>query len=181
MEIVETADQDISEGEVDVRLRFGHDNMIMNLMSLLSVEPFHGLRFDCSDVPMASNIRFVFARNREGNVIVKIQYNENDMTDWVSWDDFRSYCISRINQDVSKRTVQDKNSEYNPMFMAHRGLQSFGPENSLTAFKAAAEHHMWAIETDFRITSDGYVVCIHDKTLDRTTDGTGLIIEKTLE
>ena len=181
MEIVETADQDISEGEVDVRLRFGHDNMIMNLMSLLSVEPFHGLRFDCSDVPMASNIRFVFARNREGNVIVKIQYNENDMTDWVSWDDFRSYCISRISQDVSKRTVQDKNSEYNPMFMAHRGLQSFGPENSLTAFKAAAEHHMWAIETDFRITSDGYVVCIHDKTLDRTTDGTGLIIEKTLE
>lgn len=181
MEIIETADRDMSEGEVDVRLRFGHDNMIMNLMSLLSVEPFHALRFDSSDVPMASNIRFVFARNRDGHILVKIQYNENDMTSWLSWDEFRNNCMSRINRDVKKRTVQDKNSIYNPMFMAHRGLQSFGPENSLTAFMAAAEHQMWAIETDFRITSDGYVVCIHDKTLDRTTDGTGLIIEKTLE
>ena len=65
--------------------------------------------------------------------------------------------------------------------IAHRGLQSSGPENSFTSFNAAAKHGMWAIETDFRITSDGYVVCIHDKTLDRTTDGTGLVAEKTLE
>lgn len=181
LEIIETTDKDLSEGEVNVRLRFGHDNMIMNLMSLLAVKPFDGLRFDCSDVPMASNIRFVFAKNREGNVLVKIQYNENDMTDWLPWDGFRSDCMARINKDMKKRTVQDKNSEYNPMFMAHRGLQSFGPENSLPAFKAAAERGMWAIETDFRITSDGHIVCVHDKTLDRTTDGTGLIIEKTLE
>jgi glycerophosphoryl diester phosphodiesterase len=56
-----------------------------------------------------------------------------------------------------------------------------GPENSFPAFKAAAERGAWAIETDFRMTADGHVVCIHDKTLDRTTDGKGPVAEMTLE
>ena len=180
-EIIETADKDISDGDVTVRLRFGHDNMIMNLMSLLSVVPFDDLRFDCSDVPMASNIRFVFAKNRDGHIIVKIQYNENDVMDWMSWDDFCSDCMMKCAWNPQKRSLLEKNTEYNPKYIAHRGLQAFGPENSLAAFKAAAMNRMWAIETDFRITSDGYVVCIHDKSLDRTTDGTGLLIDKTLE
>lgn len=166
LEIIESADKDIASGETSVRLRFGHDNMIMNLMSLMCIKPFDQERFDCSDVPMASNIRFVFAKNKVGHILVKVQYNEDDVTEWVSWDEFRSECIRRVKGE--------------PKLIAHRGLQSQGPENSLTAFNAAAEAGMWAIETDFRITSDGYVVCLHDKTLDRTTDGAGLVSDKTL-
>lgn len=67
-----------------------------------------------------------------------------------------------------------------PRFNAHRGLQPFGPENSIASFEAAAKHRVWAIETDFRLTRDSQVVCIHDATLDRTTDGTGKVRDHTL-
>jgi glycerophosphoryl diester phosphodiesterase len=129
---------------------------------------------------MASNIRFVFARNKNGHVLVKVQYNESDVMSWTDWAEFRTYCQRRIAWNPSQHTVFEKNTEYNPLFISHRGLQSMGPENSLPAFKAAAERGAWAIETDFRMTADGHVVCIHDKTLDRTTDGKGPVADRTL-
>lgn len=180
-EIITTAEKDIESGKPIVRLRFGHDTMLMCLMSLIAVPPFDGLRYDCSNVPMGSNVRFVFARNKENDILVKIQYNESDVMGWTPWENFRKACLELIAWDPQKRTFKEKNSEYNPMLIAHRGLQSYGPENSFASFNAAAERKMWAIETDFRITADGHVVCIHDKTLDRTTDGNGLVSEKTLD
>ena len=178
--IIQTADDDIASGKSIVRLRFGHDTMIMSLMTLMGLSPFDGTRINSSDVPMASNIRFVFAKDRKGDVLVKVQYNESDVMSWTDWSEFRDYCQHRIEWNPSEHTVFEKNSEYNPMFISHRGLQSMGPENSFPAFKAAAERGAWAIETDFRMTADGHVVCIHDKTLDRTTDGNGPVADKTL-
>jgi hypothetical protein len=178
--IIQTADEDIASGKSIVRLRFGHDTMIMSLMTLMGLSPFDGTRINSSDVPMASNIRFVFAKDRKGDVLVKVQYNESDVMSWTAWEEFKTYCQHRIEWNPSEHTVFEKNSEYNPMFISHRGLQSMGPENSFPAFKAAAERGAWAIETDFRMTADGHVVCIHDKTLDRTTDGNGPVADKTL-
>ena len=178
--IIETADKDMTSGKPIVRLRFGHDTMIMSLMTLMGLSPFDGTRINSSDVPMASNIRFVFAKDRKGDVLVKVQYNESDVTSWTGLEEFKTYCQHRIEWNPSEHTVFEKNSEYNPMFISHRGLQSMGPENSFPAFKAAAERGAWAIETDFRMTADGHVVCIHDKTLDRTTDGNGPVADKTL-
>ena len=178
--IIETADKDMTSGKPIVRLRFGHDTMIMSLMTLMGLSPFDGTRINSSDVPMASNIRFVFSKDRKGDVLVKVQYNESDVMSWTGWEEFKTYCQHRIEWNPSEHTVFEKNSEYNPMFISHRGLQSMGPENSFPAFKAAAERGAWAIETDFRMTADGHVVCIHDKTLDRTTDGNGPVADKTL-
>ena len=129
---------------------------------------------------MASNFRLIFARSKDGDILVKVQYNEDDVSEWMKWESFRADCIRRALWNPDTRSVYERNSEYSPLFMAHRGLQSYGPENSIAAFKAAGERNMWAIETDFRITSDGHVVCIHDKTLNRTTDGKGLLCEATL-
>lgn len=84
-------------------------------------------------------------------------------------------AFSSAKADENAVSLQDRK------LIAHRGLQILGPENSLSSFKAAAKAGMWAIETDFRITSDGFVVCVHDKTLDRTTTGTGLVSEMTLQ
>jgi glycerophosphoryl diester phosphodiesterase len=57
---------------------------------------------------------------------------------------------------------------------AHRGGAALWPENTLTAFRAAAERWPDAImETDARLTADGQVVLLHDDTVDRTTDGKG--------
>ena len=179
--LLNVAEEDIASPKTMVRLRFGHDTVIMNLMSLLGLPPFDKTRIVSSDVPMASNVRLIMARNKAGEVLVKMQYNENDIMPWKPWAEFKAYCQERINWDPKQHNLLEKNSEYNPMFIAHRGLQSMGPENSLPSFKAAAEKGMWAIETDFRITADGQVVCLHDKTLERTTDGKGLVADMTLE
>lgn len=65
-------------------------------------------------------------------------------------------------------------------FMLHRGLNWEAPENSVPAFELAGQANAWGIETDVYETSDGYFVCIHDNTVDRTTDGTGNVRDKTL-
>lgn len=64
---------------------------------------------------------------------------------------------------------------------AHRGGRNHGIENTLTAFRNALEMGVDMIETDVRMTKDGYLVLMHDETVARTTDGTGLVKELTLE
>lgn len=64
---------------------------------------------------------------------------------------------------------------------AHRGGRNHGIENTLTAFRRAMSMGVDMIETDVRMTKDGYLVLMHDETVDRTTDGTGLVKELTLE
>lgn len=63
-------------------------------------------------------------------------------------------------------------------WIAHRGNNSTYPENSKLAFITAYNH--WGIETDIQVTSDGQWVCMHDSTVDRTTNGTGTVASKTL-
>lgn len=65
--------------------------------------------------------------------------------------------------------------------IAHRGSSADRPENTLASTLRAIEAGATAVEVDVRTTRDGYLVLSHDATLDRTTDGTGPIGEKTLE
>jgi glycerophosphoryl diester phosphodiesterase len=66
--------------------------------------------------------------------------------------------------------------------IAHRGGISDGyPENTLAAFRRAMAVGADVIELDLRATKDGRLVILHDETLDRTTDGTGLVTNFTLE
>jgi len=60
-----------------------------------------------------------------------------------------------------------------PIVIAHRGDKSFAPENTLAAFKLAAEKGVDAIEFDVKLSADGQVVILHDQTVKRTTNGTG--------
>lgn len=54
------------------------------------------------------------------------------------------------------------------------------PENTLRSFVAAQEAGLDAIELDLHLSKDGALVVMHDTDVDRTTDGTGPIAEKTL-
>ena len=65
--------------------------------------------------------------------------------------------------------------------ISHRGYAVENPENTMSAFRASVEHGYKAIETDINISKDGVPVCMHDITLERTTDGTGELTEYTLE
>ncbi|MDP6409701.1 MAG: ChbG/HpnK family deacetylase [Planctomycetota bacterium] len=68
-----------------------------------------------------------------------------------------------------------------PMIMAHRGGAALEDENTLAAFERAAELRVDFVECDPRATADGEFVLMHDASVDRTTDGTGLVAELTLE
>lgn len=63
---------------------------------------------------------------------------------------------------------------------AHRGASAELPENTLAAFRRALEHGAEGIELDVALTADGVPVVLHDETVDRTTDGTGPVVEMTL-
>ncbi len=64
-----------------------------------------------------------------------------------------------------------------PQVIAHRGASAHAPENTLAAFRRAAELGADAIETDLRVTRDGRFVLLHDSRVNRTTDGRGRIAD----
>lgn len=66
-----------------------------------------------------------------------------------------------------------------PPVVAHRGLLKHAPENTLANFRACLELRL-GFEFDVERTKDGELVCIHDDTVNRTTNGTGKVADKTL-
>lgn len=65
--------------------------------------------------------------------------------------------------------------------ISHRGEHLAHPENTLPAFQAAIDAGANFFELDVRTTLDGKLVLMHDRTVDRTTNGSGLVREKTLD
>ena len=64
--------------------------------------------------------------------------------------------------------------------IAHRGAKAYEPENTLQAFQKALGLNSDGIELDVHLSSDGYLIVIHDETIDRTTNGKGLVNDFTL-
>ena len=64
--------------------------------------------------------------------------------------------------------------------IAHRGGALLGPENTLEAIALSVAAGIEVVEIDLFMTSDGHLVVFHDKTVDRTTDGSGRIQDMTL-
>ena len=61
------------------------------------------------------------------------------------------------------------------MRIAHRGASGWAPENTLAAVEKALEIGVDLVEIDLRLSADGHAAVIHDRTVDRTTDGTGIV------
>lgn len=62
-----------------------------------------------------------------------------------------------------------------PRLFAHRGASGHRPENTMEAFSLALEMGVRYLELDVHTSRDGHVVVIHDRTLERTTDGRGAV------
>ena len=61
--------------------------------------------------------------------------------------------------------------------VAHRGASEDVAEHTLAAYVAAIEAGADGLECDVRLTRDGHLVCVHDRTVNRTSDGRGVVSE----
>lgn len=115
-DIVSKADEAIDDGsERSADLRFGHDSALSPLMSLLRVE---GLEVEHSvadaakvwygfeGMPMASNLQLIFYKNKKNDILVKLFFNEKEITIpslesengvYYRWEELRDYFVGLIN------------------------------------------------------------------------------------
>ena len=79
-------------------------------------------------------------------------------------------------QPISVRQLYERaRAGGTPLVGGHRGNPAEQPENTLASFRSAIELGVDIIECDVHLSSDGELVVIHDHTLERTTNGTGLV------
>jgi glycerophosphoryl diester phosphodiesterase len=64
-----------------------------------------------------------------------------------------------------------------PLVIAHRGASSDVAEHTLPAYQKAIEIGADGLECDVRLTRDGHLVCVHDRTVNRTSNGRGVVSE----
>lgn len=72
-------------------------------------------------------------------------------------------------------------SPQRPQVVAHRGASSTAAEHTLAAYVAAIDSGADGLECDVRLTRDGHLVCVHDRTVNRTSDGSGAVSELDLQ
>ena len=80
---------------------------------------------------------------------------------------------------ASSKLKKLKNDDF--LVIAHRGGAGLAPENTMAAFERSLSLGVDMIEVDVHLSSDNEVVVIHDELVERTTDGTGLVHEMSLE
>ncbi|MGH8862226.1 MAG: glycerophosphodiester phosphodiesterase [Jatrophihabitantaceae bacterium] len=68
-----------------------------------------------------------------------------------------------------------------PLVVAHRGASSTVAEHTLAAYVSAIDAGAEGLECDVRLTRDGHLVCVHDRTVNRTSDGSGVVSELDLQ
>jgi glycerophosphoryl diester phosphodiesterase len=66
-------------------------------------------------------------------------------------------------------------AERRPFVFAHRGSSASVAEHTLGAYLQAIDDGADGVECDVRLTRDGHLVCVHDRTIDRTSTGRGLV------
>jgi glycerophosphoryl diester phosphodiesterase len=90
-----------------------------------------------------------------------------------------TYVRPRLRDDTDvtryREAVPALEAPARPMVVAHRGASFDVPEHTMAAYVAAIEAGADAVECDVRMTRDGHLVCVHDRTVNRTSDGRGAV------
>ena len=68
-----------------------------------------------------------------------------------------------------------------PLIIAHRGAMGTAPENTAASFEKAIAEGADGVELDVHLSKDGHLVVIHDESIDRTSNGKGMVKDMTLE
>jgi glycerophosphoryl diester phosphodiesterase len=64
---------------------------------------------------------------------------------------------------------------HTPLVFAHRGSSSLEPEHTLKAYLRAIGEGADGVECDVRLTADSHLVCVHDRRVNRTSNGNGIV------
>jgi glycerophosphoryl diester phosphodiesterase len=82
--------------------------------------------------------------------------------------------------DRSSERRGSTRSPAEPLVFAHRGASHELPEHTLDAYVQAISDGADGVECDVRLSRDGHLVCVHDRRLERTSNGRGLVRRRTL-
>lgn len=99
------------------------------------------------------------------------------------WDETKPLPLNRMVQGSGGtfKTISREVAISSTLRIGHRGAAGHAPENTLAAIWKARSFHADLIEVDLRETNDGHLVLLHDETVDRTTNKTGLVAGMSLE
>lgn len=98
----------------------------------------------------------------------------------VPWPALQAWIPGRVAQWVDQLAAEIKPEELRFLRIAHRGASAYAPENTLAAFRRAAELGADMIELDVHVSADGVPVVIHDVVVDRLTEGRGAVGDLTV-
>ncbi|MFB9275026.1 glycerophosphodiester phosphodiesterase [Cohnella cellulosilytica] len=87
-----------------------------------------------------------------------------------------AYLLSAIPLDFPGLFLSDEKI----VTVAHRGASGYAPESTLSSYRLGVKMKADYIEIDVQMTADGELIAMHDKTVDRTTNGTGSVKKMTL-
>ncbi|PEM42034.1 glycerophosphodiester phosphodiesterase [Bacillus toyonensis] len=88
------------------------------------------------------------------------------------------FVFRQINEHKYTKAINQSNHIKN---IAHRGASAYAPEHTIAAYKLCQQLKGDYIEIDLQMTKDGHLLAMHDETVNRTTNGKGLVKEHTLE
>ena len=80
------------------------------------------------------------------------------------------YCVALVCISIVLMSADDRIAASSKVSIAHRGASAYAPEHTLTAYRLAIEQGADYVEQDLAITRDGVLICLHDDSLERTTD-----------
>ena len=85
-------------------------------------------------------------------------------------DGLRTFGISLVWIAVAALHAYTQAPQMSKLLIAHRGASAYAPEHTLTAYRLAIVQHADYVEQDLAVTRDGVLVCLHDDSLERTTN-----------
>ncbi|MDR5050359.1 glycerophosphodiester phosphodiesterase [Bacillus thuringiensis] len=89
-----------------------------------------------------------------------------------------TFVLHKVDERKYTKAINQANHIKN---IAHRGASAYAPEHTIAAYKLGQQLKGDYIEIDLQMTKDGHLVAMHDETVNRITNGTGLVKEHTLE
>lgn len=87
----------------------------------------------------------------------------------------RPFAVTRTPSRWHHDAVTHARQQRHIQVVAHRGASEAAPEHTLAAYRKAIEDGADALECDVRLTADGHLVCVHDRRVNRTSNGRGAV------